>query len=211
MIFDATLYANKPATVMQKISYINGNEAMRRAFYGVSNAPVCLDTEPFSNAQRLSILTDFRALHPGIRVGMYGTLPQGNYWDAIAERKSSGFQSWNAMNDTLIELSHSVDIVYPSLYTFYDDRVGWLKYAMRNINQAWKYNKTVYPFLWPQYHDSSVKALQYIPADYFKMQIETCLDLCGGVVIWGGWDFANSRAAQWDDSAPWYDVVRDLT
>ncbi|MDO9084545.1 MAG: hypothetical protein Q7U56_14825, partial [Humidesulfovibrio sp.] len=91
-----------------------------------------------------------------------------------------------------------VDIIFPSLYTFYDDPAGWKKYAIATIQEAKRYGKPVYPFLWYQYHDSN-KLLggKPIPAAIWRMQLETCLKYADGVVIWGGYKELWSEEAAW--------------
>jgi hypothetical protein len=84
------------------------------------------------------------------------------------------------------------------LYTFYEDRDGWVKYAVAQISEARRYggNKPVYVFLWPQYHEPPNA---YLPTDFWRLELETAKQYADGVVIWGG-----SLHETWDNSAPWW-------
>jgi Hyaluronidase. len=116
-------------------------------------------------------------------------------------------------NDRIISLAQTVDVFYPSLYTFYTDKAGWVEYATAQISEARRLanGKPVFAFLWPQYHNSNrLLKCQFLPADYWQLQLETVSKLADGVVIWGGWDVCNSKgkALQWNDNAKWWQVTK---
>ena len=41
-------------------------------------------------------------------------------------------------------------MIFPSLYTVYDDQGHWLRFAEANMVEARRYGKPVIPFIWPQ-------------------------------------------------------------
>ena len=211
MIFDATSYSQKPITVMQPFTLVTSNECTRGDLSKVTDDLTCLDVEGMSFDLIVALLARFRLEYPGVRCGLYGFLPQTTYWrvQRVLPNYEKEHRDWSEINQAQTGLSHLVDVVFPSLYTQYPDQNGWARYAVENIIEAKRYNKPVYPFLWPQYHDSSELKLQYIPQDYFKMQIRLCEALCDGVVIWGGWDFTNDKQTAWDNPA-WYDTMERL-
>ena len=55
-------------------------------------------------------------------------------------------------------------------------------------------------FLWPRYEENKPTDVtgQYMPADFWRLQLETCRQYADGIVIWGGWQ------EQWDENAPWW-------
>src|SRR5262249_4133499 len=100
---------------------------------------------------------------------------------------------------------------FPSLYTYYPDQAGWVAYAKANLSEARRLapGKPVYCFLWPQYHDSSTLAYQFLPVDYWKLQLQTCRQYADGIVILGcvGKDGKMNGWLTWDDNAPWWQAT----
>lgn len=152
----------------------------------------------------------FKEAAPGCEVGYYGAPPVRDYWRAIRGPADPGRMAWQAENDRLAPLAQSVDILFPSLYTFYSDQPGWVAYAKAQIAEARRYQpgKPVYVFLWPGYHDSNATLRgTYLPADYWRLELNTALQYADGVVLWGGW---NNGREQWDEMAPWWQVTKEF-
>ena len=119
-------------------------------------------------------------------------------------------QSWKDRNKFFASLANHVDVVFPSLYTFYNDQAGWEQYATANIAEARKYNKPVYAFIWPQYHGSNATiGGQHIAGDYWRKQLETVYQYADGVVIWAGWGWQNDWDVVADETDPGKLVVSD--
>jgi len=153
------------------------------------------------------IAAAFRHALPGRRIGHYGAIPIRDYWRAIKlDRSNAGFRAWQEENNQLAGLEQQVDLLFPSLYTFYDDREGWQRYAIAQICEARRIsNKPVIAFLWPEYHDSNQRVRdRFLPGDYWQLQLETAYRYADGVVIWGGYDLQNRRPRDWDDNAEWW-------
>jgi len=153
----------------------------------------------------LTVLRWFKATQPAEIVGYYGVVPTRDYWRAVKEPSThggqAGYEAWQAENDRLRPLADAVDVLFPSIYTFYPDREGWKLYAAAQIAESRRLasGKPVYAFLWPQYHDSNrILGEQYLPPDYWRMELEFLREHADGVVIWGGWQ------QQWDEDAPWW-------
>jgi len=92
-----------------------------------------------------------------------------------------------------------VEVIFPSLYTFYNDQKSWDIYAKGMIEEARRYNKPVYVFLWPEFHVSNrILKGKEIPAKFWRHQLELCRGLADGIVIWGGWQ------ERWKEDAPWW-------
>ncbi|MBI1195105.1 MAG: hypothetical protein GC138_04600, partial [Gammaproteobacteria bacterium] len=126
---------------------------------------------------------------------------------AISAPDGHKHAQWQAENQSLEPLVKSVDVVFPSAYTFYRDQAGWKRMAVAQIMAARSYEKPVYVFLWPHYHDSN-KFLSgyYIGDEYWRMELETVRQYADGVVIWGGW--GNGKPQIWDDHAAWWEVTK---
>jgi len=185
--------------------------------------PVVLDIEHWplegsaaavrdNQTKYMTVLEWFRTEAPGLSVGYYGAPPLRDYWRAIKDTSSQERQSWMAENDQLHSLAAAVNVLYPSLYTFYPDQAGWKKYAIAQIEEARRYGggKPVYVFLWPQYHDSNrILGGRYLPADYWLLELRTAKEYADGVVIWGGWG-SDNRPVRWDENAAWWKVTKEF-
>lgn len=163
----------------------------------------------------LQVVTWFREYAPGIKLGYYGHPPITDYWRAIDGRGKLESQGWKVENSRIQAMADAVDILYPSLYTFYQDRNGWVKYATAQLTEAKRLakGKPVYAFLWPQFHNSNrFLGCQFVSADYWKLQLETAKKLADGVVIWGGWHVCDPKGGpmEWDEKAEWWRVTKDF-
>jgi hypothetical protein len=143
----------------------------------------------------------FQQAAPSLHFGYYAIAPIRDYWNVMAGPQSAGYLAWQKENDAVAPIAQQADALFPSLYTFYTDQVGWKKYAIANIAEARRIapGKPVYVFLWPQYDASTgAQGGEYLPDDYWKMELETAKQYADGVVIWGGW------TETWDDNASWW-------
>lgn len=159
-----------------------------------------------------TVLQWFKEAVPGLITGYYGTPPLRDYWRAIYPPMSKEWESLSSDNDRIRPLAGTVDVLFPSLYTFYTDQGAWVRYAYGQIAQARRYanGKPVYVFLWPQYHNSNrTLAGTYLPADYWRLELETAKQYADGIVLWGGWG-KNNRPAQWDEEAAWWKMTKEF-
>lgn len=159
--------------------------------------------------QLMLVLSWFRSAAPGLRVGLYGTVPVPDYWRAIRDPSNPDYRAWQQDNDRLEALVSQVDALFPSIYTFYPDRQGWVTYAVAQLREARRKanGKPVYVFLWPHYHESNaLLSHQPIAPDYWDFQLRTIYAHADGVVIWGGW--GDNGPEPWNDTAPWWEVTK---
>jgi hypothetical protein len=156
----------------------------------------------------IETLRRFREAAPSWKLGFYSMVPHRDYWRAILLPNAPRYRQWQRENDAIRRIAEHVDILFPSLYTFYTDQRGWVRYAEANLREARRIapGKPVYCFLWPQYHDSTRRAYQFMPVGYWKLQLQTCRRLADGIVIWGGVgkDGRMTGWLPWDDRAPWW-------
>ena len=161
------------------------------------------------------VISWYKDFSPKLKIGFYARPPMPDYWRAIDANPKKRRVDWMAENDRINSLADSVDALYPSLYTFYTNKSEWVKYAKAQIMEARRLanGKPVYAFLWPQYHDSNVLlGCQFLPGDYWQLQLDTVKSLADGLVIWGGWDVCNKKgkALQWNDYAEWWQVTKSF-
>lgn len=139
-----------------------------------------------------------RAAVPDGKFGFYGILPKRTYWPFVLKRAAI-IDAWRHMNDVSAPLAALVDYLFPSLYTFYDDPAGWETAARPILNEARRYGKPVYPFLWPEFHNSNrLLAGKEIPRAFWRRELEFCREHADGLVLWGG------AGERWDERAGWW-------
>ena len=227
VVYDALLFSGKPALeplgmpelrVLGAILWPGGRPAAQPTFNRIRTLGrwisrheelVCLDVEHWpvrgdddvanASIDKLIQISDWlREAAPNLRLGFYAIPPVRDYWIPTTGNPEK-IAKWKLENDRLKRLVPHVDVIFPSLYTFYDDPEGWRVYAIANLKEARQYGKPVYAFLWPQYHeDNDELAGQLIDGDFWQMQLEVCREYADGIVIWGGWQ------TRWDEDAPWW-------
>jgi hypothetical protein len=192
---------------------------LRRTLASLPNdgAPVVIDVENFDPAgpdarasaaairRLIEVQAAFRTAAPGRRFGYYSLLPGRDYWRALRGAGTAEYRAWQREDDRLAPLEQRVDLLFPSLYAFYDDPSGWATYARAQICEARRISsKPVYVFLWFEFHPSSRGPGIFVPPRYWRMQLDTARRYADGVVIWGGYNLAASRPRTWDANAPWW-------
>jgi hypothetical protein len=240
VVYDGLLYRNKPdlsAYGIRRVSIIDRGiwpptdpsqtpDPVRVAkvagTFPDNDTPVVLDFELFpltgsdatvreSIAKLRGILAAFRQQKPARRYGFYGALPIADYWRAVKlNRSNAKFRSWQADNDRLKSLEADVDVLFPSLYTFYDYPDGWRKYAIAQICEARRISKRpVIVFLWPEFHDSNNRVRErFLAPDFWQMELDLARRYADGIVLWGGYDLQNNHPRDWDETAPWWQVTK---
>jgi hypothetical protein len=152
-----------------------------------------------ANIQKLARVAEIaRQTSPELKFGFYDQAPRSTYWP-IMLKEADKLALWHDINRRSAVVAAKVDYLFPSLYTFYDDRAGWELAARAVLKEAKQYGKPVYPFLWPEYHNSNAK-LQgtRIPGEFWRRQLEVCREYADGLVLWGGYK------QFWDEQADWW-------
>lgn len=134
-----------------------------------------------SKAERMKIMNHYIKIYkfakkyrPKSQFGFYG-FPFREYW--------SRNDKWIASNNEIIPLLKTVDVLFPSVYDFYTDKIRAdglnldTEYVKANIQEALRIgsivNKPVYPFVWHRYHPSNKKnGMQPIPGEEFVRHIQ---------------------------------------
>jgi hypothetical protein len=226
MIFDGFLYKNKPDLRPRGLVPIMGSGELWRPGFSAdevdrvqvwaifeklrdSRGYYYLDIETWlvdsgspearsANIQKLTKVIDTaRAAAPQLHLGFYGLLPGITYWPLL--RHDGEYANWREVNRQLDGLAQHVDVVFPSLYTFYSDLDGWKNYARQTLLEARRYQKPVYPFLWPEFHDSNPElGGKTVPPPFWRAQLELCAEMADGVVLWGGWK------QDWNEGVAWW-------
>jgi hypothetical protein len=134
---------------------------------------------------------------PRVQFGFYGFPPINAYWPII--RRDASYQAWLETNRALAPVARMVDCLFPSLYTFYSDRSGWLDFANAQLDEARRYDKPVYPFLWFQYFDGNLLLRgREVATEAWEEELRLCRARADGLVLWGGWE------QHWSESADWW-------
>ncbi len=171
--------------------------------------PTTTATEWTSNINKLkSVVSVFRQEMPNVKLAYYLLMPQRNWLAPCGDPRkvASRTAAWQQANLKMQPLADVVDIIVPSLYTFYLDAKAvacWPKYAEANIAQARMYGKPVWAFLWPKLHtDGTV----WLPRALWRTELETVYAKADGLVIWSG-----ARGDDtWSWTAPWWVETADF-
>jgi len=152
-----------------------------------------------ANIQKLAQTADIaRQIAPQMKFGFYDMAPRSTYWPILL-KKADELTLWHQINKRSAVIAAKVDYLFPSLYTFYNDPVGWEVSARAVLQEAKQYGKPVYPFLWPEFHNSNatLKGTQ-VPRDLWRRELEVCRQCADGLVLWGGYH------QLWDEEAEWW-------
>jgi hypothetical protein len=222
-VFDGLLYRNKPdltSVGMPRIIQVNQPQgyggpiddakvratlATLRDFHGVVfldyetwelNGPPAVVAENVAKYNHVAQIAHESV--PNALFGYYGMIPCREYWGLVNQDRDK-IRAWKECNREGENIAGHVDVIFPSLYTFYNDQKSWDIYARGMIEEARRYHKPVYVFLWPEFHVSNplLKGTN-IPAQFWRHQLDFCRGLADGIVIWGGWQ------EEWQEDAPWW-------
>lgn len=164
-------------------------------------------TEITANINKFKkVIAAFRKGLPNTKLGIYLILPERNWLAPCGDpgKVKSRTSSWHQRNLKLQPLADAVDIIFPSLYTFYPDSKSiacWPTYAKANIKEARIYGKPVWAFLWMKYHSTG----GWIPASFWRRQLDTVYGLADGLVIW-----SMAGTDKWSSTAPWWVQTKDF-
>ena len=155
-----------------------------------------------------SVVGVFRQQMPGVKIGYYLIMPERNWLAPCGDPKkvASRTASWHQRNLKFQPLADVVDIIVPSLYTFYLDSASvacWPKYAQANIAEARTFNKPVWVFLWPKLHTDNTK---WLPRSLWRTELETVYAHADGMAIWS----MASSPDTWSWTAPWWVETADF-
>ena len=150
----------------------------------------------------IRIIKTSKKVNPNVKYGYYSCIPLRDYWSPV-NGDPVKIKEWQAANDYLQPLADSLDVICPSLYTFYDNHASWQKYAKANIAEAKRLakGKPIYVYLWPKYHNSNKEyGNKFIDGDFWKLQLETVYNSgVDGIIIW---DYSRGKA--WNPQLPWW-------
>lgn len=231
-IYDDLLYSNKPSVVPYLETSLHRigaselwNNQISQELPSRTHVESVIATVPQNekylvlNVEHWNIPGDvskFRTLAQWVRealpvtckLGYYAMLPKRDYWRAIQGPTNSGYIAWQAENTAMMPVLDFVDVLFPSVYTFYADREGWKTYAKANLSEALRMagGREIIPYLYIKYHESNVQLSgQYIPRDYFEMQLNLVKrEWSDGAVLFGGWQ------EQWDEQRDFWRVVKQF-
>jgi hypothetical protein len=153
------------------------------------------------------LISVFRTHLPNTKIGLYLALPQRNWLAVCGDpgKRAARYTAWHNLNLKLKPLGSAVDIIFPSVYAFYDDAKSiscYPAYAKANIKEARIYGKPVWAFVWMKYHSNG----RWVSRSAFRTHLETAYAAADGLVVWS--KAKNSVAWSW--SAPWWLETKDF-
>lgn len=144
----------------------------------------------------IDVIQFAKKMRPNIKWGYYA-IPYTTFWN-----RSEDFYGKLKKIEPLIK---ECDILFPSLYVFYDEYDIWValenkKYVIDNTKEMIKvgqyYNKPVVIFVWHRYHPSNKKfGMESLPEKVFLTHIERIANTTyqgkkvDGIVWWGADDY----------------------
>jgi hypothetical protein len=157
----------------------------------------------------------FKKHRPSIQFGFFAQIPVCHFNRAILPSNHPDHILWQTDVRRVKRLAEKVDVIFPSAYTYTDNRKEWTKFVQASLKEAKKiFHGKIYPFIWPQFFNNRPTPrhlqAQYMDAEFWRFQLETMFKYADGVVIWGGWDFGNKKAATWKEAAPWWQVTKSF-
>jgi hypothetical protein len=181
---------------------------------------VVIDIEVWDSFKEMDkLITVMKTIRDGVRakggkskLGYYLLLPDKN-WYAPIQNSSSKMKAWKSANSKLGRLAREVDVIFPSLYTMFDDSSDWVKFAKANISAARQYGKPVIPFIWPQIHNwNKQDGQKYMSASFWKTQLKTVNQYADGAVIWGSMNTKKGKRGwdTWKSGMDWWEVTKDF-
>lgn len=165
------------------------------------------EVEVQSTIDKFSQIIDWaKSAEPNLKLGIYSYVPIRAFWPSFPNEP--GYNEWVAANERLSTLANKVDYFFPSLYTFYANQNAWWEtYAKSNIDIVKKYNKPIYPFIMPRYHESATGGIasQLMSQSEFLFQLDTLKKYADGIVLWDG------GSETWSDTLPWYQALNEFS
>lgn len=149
-------------------------------------------------------LRETKKVNQNKKLGFFRVVPAWAHWDIISSQEH--FNNWQRENELRQVIADSVDVLYPSLYTYHEEPEDWILWAKTIIAKARNManGKKVIPFIWPRFHQSSGpyrRGRKELPAHYWRAQLELVASIADGVVIWNG---ALGNKGNWDESERWW-------
>jgi len=120
----------------------------------------------------IGVFKYFKKQRPNATIGYYG-YPFRDYWHRN--------EQWKKNNKKIYPLMKELDVLFPSIYDFYDDKTAFNKNgqvdqeyvhdnAIEGIKIGAELNKPVMPFIWHRIHDSNKKLKRNLirPNEFYK-------------------------------------------
>lgn len=208
-----SMFTNGSGTPWEQ-DYVINDDWVRNVYIPtvpIGTKRVCFDVEHYAKTgpllqdtiDKLTHIVDlWREERPEMLYGYYSLMIR-DYWRAIGTPQQQA--EWHAENDALAPIIDHMDENYPSVYTFYADQAGNDLYIQRNLQEQRRVSpKPVYPFIWPQFHNSNATlGEQQIPGGYWQKILDRVYaEDTQGMVAWG-WRFLPPDQT-WAAKADWW-------
>lgn len=163
-------------------------------------------------AKYVTLYHEIKFRKPQWRIGWYCDPVRRDFWNAIKDRGTNEYKTWQGINTDLgAVMAPYTDVYMPSMYFFYTrdaasstcDYVG--QYIHENLREAkrirrlyGKLESPIYPYIWWRKHDET----RDLDADVWETIVRTVLEEADGLVLWGGWQ------VPWDENAAWWVTIK---
>lgn len=153
----------------------------------------------------IQVATWFREENPTAKLGFFGVapIPEMAFW-AYRAGDTAARANWVEANRLQREmLQDYVDVIFPEYYPRYLTAGEMYDVGKLVLQEAQKYGKPVYPFIWDKYWrplDNVAISFQPIPWDLYQSMLQASRDYADGVVMWGGYDCVNGAPEEWSSA-----------
>lgn len=137
-----------------------------------------------STSKLIEIIDAAKEVLPEVQIGLYSTFPYGHYWN-ISRGKDGAVEKFLAHNEMASEIANHIDIIFPSLYSYYNEFEEWRDYANILIDYSQSFGKPVIPFINPKFHPYNKElAWKAIPEELFVKQMNFVSTKVEAVQVW---------------------------
>ena len=155
------------------------------------------------------VIDTMKKARPDLKFGYFGLPPvKGPIIETQPSQKL--LNEWHHALERSRRLVAHVDVLCPECYTYFNNREAWVRYVHLTLKEAKSYGKPIYPFVWSEFMDSTPLRGQFIPRDFWKLQLDLLNKQCDGIIVWGGPDFNTHQKREWDENAPWWIETKAL-
>lgn len=178
------------------------------------------------------VLDQIRESNPSLLVCLYMVMPAREFNYAYQGPLSDGFKRWQKFNSLVARtLLPRVDALCPSVYTLHEQEELYPLFITANLGEAqrlaqgmgvttdpsvsFKLKLPVIAYMWPRFHPNSGRnpyGRQFIPADFFRMQLDEVSRVADGIVLWDG-PFKDEELPwqeQWPTESSWFSAFQQF-
>jgi hypothetical protein len=165
-------------------------------------------------AKYVLVMNTMKAARPELKFAYWGVIPNISPYYVGQLTPAERISQIEHLFQLTLPIAQSEDFIAPGMYTSEVDQTVYFTLMNLLVDYAKRYNKTIIPYLWPEYVDNTPMVGTYIPDDYWEKEVILARDRCDGIAIWGGTNFAvpstdPNRIRTWDENISWWKILKN--